>query len=121
VFLRHWIARGYWYGGYHGARAFAYRHAAKRDGTPGLRTRAEFDALLAPTVAILQQSAVACYWQAVAGPVVVRAAIQRGVAKDFLASLGDLTARLARPDYIRLREAEATGSREPITFNEERA
>ena len=65
----------------------ALRAAAKRDGTPGLRTRAEFDALLKPHADAMRASVVRAYWRAVAGPEVCRAAVGAGVAHEFLRSL----------------------------------
>ena len=65
----------------------ALRAAAKRDGTPGLRTRAEFDALLRPHAEAMRASVNRAYWRAVAGPEVCRAAIEAGVAHEFARSL----------------------------------
>ena len=65
----------------------ALRAAAKKDGMPGLRTRAEFDALLAPHTDAMRASVERAYWRAVAGPEVCRAAIEAGVAHKFARSL----------------------------------
>lgn len=82
-------ARGY-YGrwvSYRCLRVIAFRAAAKKDETPGLRTRKEFDALLAPHAAAMRESVLRAYWHAVAGPPVIRAAIEAGKAHEFAASL----------------------------------
>ena len=65
----------------------ALRAAAKRDGTPGLRTRAEFDALLKPHADAMRASVERAYWRAVAGPEICRAAADAGAAHRFARSL----------------------------------
>lgn len=76
-----------WWIGWRTLRIIALRAAEKKDGTPGLRTRAEFDALLAPHVAAMRASVIRAYWQAVAGPEICRAAEESGAAREFARSL----------------------------------
>lgn len=68
---------------------------------------------------VLQASACAMYWRAVAGSPVVRIAIQRGAAAQFVESLGPLLSRVGRLDQRRLHNAAVTGSREWLTIEDE--